>query len=159
MKSDYIKEIRSKVGHTPMHSPVVTLIIYNNGKILLQKRADNGCWAIHGGGIELGEKYIETLKREIKEELNIEPINPELMGIYSGKELFNIYPQSKDQVYVLNHVFFCEKYTGEIEFNDGEVKDLQWFDLDNLPKNIFKVNLPIINDVKKFVEMRKVIVN
>ena len=72
------------------------------------------------------------------------------MGIYSGKELFNIYPQSKDQVYVLNHVFFCEKYNGEIEFTDGEVKDLQWFDLDNLPENIFKVNLPIINDVKEF---------
>ena len=35
-------------------------------KLLLQKREDNGCWAIHGGGIEIGEKYLETLKREIK---------------------------------------------------------------------------------------------
>ena len=105
MRSDYISEIRSKVGHIPMHSPVVTLVIYKDGKILLQKREDNGCWAIHGGGIEIGEKYLETLKREIKEELNIEPKNPELMGIYSGKELFNIYPKSQDQVYVLNHVF------------------------------------------------------
>ena len=32
-------------------------------------------------------------------------------------------------------------------------------DLDNLPENIFKVNKPIINDVKKFVENHKVIVN
>ncbi len=159
MKSDYISEIRSKVGHIPMLSPVVTLVIYKEGKILLQKREDNGCWAIHGGGIEIGEKYIETLNREIKEELNIEPINPELMGIYSGKELFNIYPKSKDQVYVLNHVFFCESYNGEIKFNDGEVDDLQWFDLDNLPDNIFKVNKPIINDVKQFVKDHKVIVN
>lgn len=159
MKSDYISEIRSKVGHIPMLSPVVTLVIYKEGKILLQKREDNGCWAIHGGGIEIGEKYIETLNREIKEELNIEPINPELMGIYSGKELFNIYPKNKDQVYVLNHVFFCESYNGEIKFNDGEVDDLQWFDLDNLPDNIFKVNKPIINDVKQFVKDHKVIVN
>ena len=159
MKSDYVSEIRSKIGHMPIHSPVVTLVIYKNGKILLQKRADNGCWAIHGGGIELGEKYIDALKREIKEELNIEPINLELMGIYSGKELFNIYPQSQDQVYVLNHVFFCEKYIGEINFTDGEVKDIQWFDLENLPENIFKVNKPIINDVKEFVKNRKVIIN
>lgn len=107
----------------------------------------------------MGEKYLETLQREIKEELNIEPINPELMGIYSGKELFNIYTKSKDQVYVLNHVFFCEEYKGKIEFTDGEVKDLKWFDLDNLPENIFKINKPIINDVKKFVETHKVIVN
>ena len=104
-------------------------------------------------------EYIEALNREIEEELNIKPINPELMGIYSGKELFNIYPKSKDQVYILNHVFFCEKFEGEINFTDGEVKDLKWFDLDNLPENIFKVNRPIINDVKKFVNDRKVIVN
>ena len=57
----------------PYLRPVVTLIIYKDGKILLQKREDNGCWAIHGGGIELGEKYIEALNREIEEELNIKP--------------------------------------------------------------------------------------
>ena len=152
-------EKNKEIKKTPMLRPVVTLIIYKEGKILLQKREDNGCWAIHGGGIELGEKYIEALMREIKEELNIEPESPELMGIYSGKELFNIYPKSKDQVYILNHVFFCENYKGEINFTDGEVKDLQWFDLDDLPENIFKVNKPIINDVKQFVKNRKVIVN
>ena len=90
----------------PYLRPVVTLIIYKDGKILLQKREDNGCWAIHGGGIELGEKYIEALNREIEEELNIKPINPELMGIYSGKELFNIYPKSKDQVYIWNKLYW-----------------------------------------------------
>ena len=147
-----------KTAKKPYLRPVVTLIIYNNGKILLQKRDDNGCWAIHGGGIELGEQYIDTLNREIQEELNIKPINPELMGIYSGKDLFNIYPKSKDQVYILYHLFFCEYYEGKIKFTDGEVKDLKWFDLDNLPENIFKVNKPIINDVKKFVSDRKVIV-
>ena len=103
-----------KTAKKPYLRPVVTLIIYNNGKILLQKRDDNGCWAIHGGGIELGEQYIDTLNREIQEELNIKPINPELMGIYSGEDLFNIYPKSKDQVYILNHVFFCENYEGKI---------------------------------------------
>ena len=30
MRSDYISEIRSKVGHIPMHSPVVTLVIYKD---------------------------------------------------------------------------------------------------------------------------------
>lgn len=159
MKSDYVSEIRSKIGHMAILNPVVTLIIYKEGKILLQKRSDNGTWAIHGGAIEPGEKYLETLKREIKEELNIEPINPILFGIYSGKELFNVYP-SEDEVYALNHVFWCEEYKGNIDFTDGEVEGLKWFDLNSLPENIFKINQPIIKDIKKFIESgKKVIVD
>ena len=159
MKSDYIKELRSKIGHMAIFSPVVTLIVYKDGKILLQKREDNGCWAIHGGGIEPGEKYIDALKREIKEELNIIPKNPILLGIYSGEELFNTYPNG-DKVYVLNHVFFCDEYDGEINFNDGEVKELKWFDLKELPDNLFKVNKQIINDIQKFIDSgKKAIVN
>lgn len=157
MKSDYVAEIRSKIGHMPMFSPVVTLIIYKDGKILLQKRHDNGAWAIHGGGIEPKEKYLDTLMREIKEELGIVPLNPKLMGIFSGEELYNIYPNG-DEVYVLNHVFICNNYTGNINFSDGEVEDLKWFDLEHLPDNIFKVNKPVINSIKKFIETGNVIV-
>lgn len=158
MKSDYVLKIRKKIGHMAMFNPVVTIIIYKNGKILLQKRADNGTWAIHGGGMEPGEKYLETLKREIKEELNIEPIKPTLFGIYSGNELFNVYSNG-DKVYALNHVFICEEFKGNIDFNDGEVNELKWFDIDNLPDNIFKINQPIINDVKMFLKERKAIIN
>ena len=159
MQSDYVRNIREKIGHMPMFNPVVTLIIYKDGKILLQKREDTGAWAIHGGGIEPGEKYIEALEREIKEELNVRPINPKLFGIFSGKELFNKYP-SGDEVYALNHVFICKDYEGEINFNDGEVKDLKWFDLNNLPDNIFKINRPIIKELKRYLESgEQVIVN
>ena len=112
---DYIKDLRNVVGHMPIMYPVVSLVIYNNGKILLQRRSDNGRWSLHGGGINLGEKYVDALRREIMEELNIEPVNPKLLGIYSGKELFNIYP-SGDQVYILNHAFICEEFAGNIDF-------------------------------------------
>ena len=70
MEKNSNSKIDEKNEHKPYLRPVVTLIIYKDGKILLQKRDDNGCWAIHGGGIEMGEKYLETLQREIKEELD-----------------------------------------------------------------------------------------
>lgn len=160
MKSDYVSELRSKIGHMAVFNPVVTLIIYKDGKILLQKRTDNGMWAIHGGAIEPGEKYIDALYREVKEELNIKPINPELMGIFSGEELHHVYANSKDEVYALNHVFICEDYEGKINFTDGEVGDLKWFDLDNLPENVFKINKPVINSIKKYFDSgRKVVID
>lgn len=160
MKSDYLAEIRRKIGHMAMFYPVVGLILCKNGKILLQKRSDNGKWAIHGGGMEPGEKYIDALNREIKEELNITPKNPSLMGIYSGINMFNKYP-SGDEVYLLNHVFVCEEYEGEIKFNDGEVLDAKWFDIDNLPVDVFEVDKPMLRDVKRFFEsgMKYIIVD
>lgn len=83
------KYARSLVGHIPMHKPVAVAIILKDNKVLLQKRADNGMWALHSGGMKLGETYLDTLKRELKEELNIEPINPKLLGIFSGEKMYH----------------------------------------------------------------------
>ena len=46
------------------------------GKVLLQKKTSDyleGNWTLFGGSIEDGEKPIESIKREIYEELEIEP--------------------------------------------------------------------------------------
>ncbi|MBO5005310.1 MAG: NUDIX domain-containing protein [Clostridia bacterium] len=159
MKIDNERYIRSLVGHIPMHRPVVVLVIYKKHKVLLQKREDNGMWALHGGGMNIGETYLETLEREIKEELGITPIEPKLLGIFSGEKLYHKYEKSKDEVYVLSHAFICTNYTGEINFTDGEVTNLKWFDIDNLPENIFHLNKPILNNLKKYIENNEIIVD
>ena len=115
---DNEKYVRNLVGNIPLHRPVAVAVILKNNKVLLQKRADNGMWALHGGGMELGETYLDTLKRELKEELNIEPVNPKLLGIFSGKKMYHKYEKSQDEVYVLSHAFICTDYRGEIKFLD-----------------------------------------
>lgn len=154
MVSDYLKSVREKVGHMPIFVPSACLIIYKDGKVLLQKRADNQKWDMHGGYIEPNETIIETLNREMKEELNIKPINPELMGIYSG---YNKYP-NEDEVYLFRTCFICTEYEGEISFNDNEVLEVQWFDVDNLPTNIHECDRDVLEDIKKYVDTKKVTV-
>ena len=51
------------------------------------------------------------------------------------------------------------EYDGEINFTDGEVTNLKWFDLDDLPENIFHLNKPVLNNIKKYLETKKVIVD
>lgn len=159
MKIDNEKYIRSLVGHTPMHRSVAVLVIYKDGKVLLQKREDNGMWALHGGGMDLGETYIDTLNREIKEELNITPVSPKLMGIFSGEKMYHKYLKSQDEVYVLSHAFICYDYIGNINFTDGEVTNLKWFDIDKLPDNIFELNQPVLKNLKKYLETKEIIVD
>jgi hypothetical protein len=52
----YIKTLRQHIEHAPIITIGVGVVIENSkGEILLQKRKDNGKWAIIGGRMEIGD--------------------------------------------------------------------------------------------------------
>ncbi len=58
-------------------SPIVGVggVIFEGASVLLAKRGQEpakGTWSLPGGAVELGEKVIDALKREIREEIGIE---------------------------------------------------------------------------------------
>jgi len=58
-------------------SPIVGVggVIFDGASVLLAKRGQEpakGTWSLPGGAVELGEKAIDALKREIREEIGIE---------------------------------------------------------------------------------------
>lgn len=111
------------------------IIVNNNGQILLQSRADNDRWGLPGGCQELGERFEDTVIREVKEETNLDITeeNLELIAVVSGNSRRNEYPNG--DVVINNTVLYCVKnYSGEIKW-DNESKEMKFFDLDNLPKN------------------------
>ncbi len=147
----YISEIRKKVGHDPVFMPAVGCIIIKDGKMLLQKRTDNGTWAVHGGALDLGETYLDALNRELKEEINIKPINPVVINTYSGENMHFFYP-NKDEVYVVSVAYLVQDFEGELKADLDEVLELKWFDINDLPKNI---NKPDTNSIHDAVELYK----
>ena len=149
----YISNLRSKIGHDPIFMPAASCCIIKNNKILLQKRTDNGDWAVHGGGLELGETFEEGLIRELREELNIKPINPIIFNVYSGEEFHIFYP-NQDEVYVIVAIYIVEDYIGEIKVDLNEVSEVRWFDFDNLPENINKADIRPITEVIKYIKER-----
>ena len=75
--ANYIKDIRSKVGHMPIFlNAVAGAVVNDQRQILLQQRTDAGNWSLPGGMMEYGETFVETLKREMKEDagLLVEPV-------------------------------------------------------------------------------------
>lgn len=143
---EYVSNIRKKVGNDAIFLPAVGCGIIQNKKILLQKRADNKKWGIHGGYMNLGENFIETLERETKEELNVKPINPRFVNIYSGEDMHYIYPNN-DEVYAILVLYLVEEFEGELKPNCKELIELKWFDIEELPENINECDVKIINDV------------
>ena len=111
------------------------IIVNEKGEILLQSRADNDRWGLPGGCQELGERFEETVIREVKEETNLDVAENdlELIAIVSGKSRRNEYPNG--DVVINNTALYCIKnYSGTLKW-DSESKNMQFFALDNLPVN------------------------
>ena len=151
---EYIPYIRQYIGNKAIFMPCSGGIFINDNKILLQKRADDGTWAIHGGALELGETFEDCLKREIKVELNIEITKYKFLKSYSGKSLHHVYPNG-DEVYGIVDTFLVEEYDGDFKIDESEVSELKWFDIDMLPNNIHKPDIELINDAIEYIKNKK----
>ena len=111
------------------------IIVNEKGQILMQSRSDKDLWGLPGGCQELGERFQDTIIREVKEETNLDVTedNLELIDIISGPTRRNSYPNG--DVVINNTALYCVKnYSGELKWNE-ESKDMRFFDLDNIPTN------------------------
>lgn len=111
------------------------IIVNDKGQILLQSRADRDKWGLPGGCQELGERFQDTVIREIKEETNlvVKEEDLELIDIVSGSSRRNDYPNG--DVVINNTALYCVRnYSGKLKW-DNESKNMKFFDLENLPQN------------------------
>jgi 8-oxo-dGTP pyrophosphatase MutT (NUDIX family) len=125
--ADYIKELRSLIGHRPIIHGAGSIIIENErGEVLLGKRTDNHLWGYSGGGMEIGESVEECARRELSEEMGIEADELELFMINSGPESHIVYPNG-DEVFYLEVIFRCRKYHGELRPQPEELEEVRFF--------------------------------
>jgi 8-oxo-dGTP pyrophosphatase MutT (NUDIX family) len=70
---------------TPNSLVVATAAVVTEdaGRILLQRRADSGNWALPGGGMEMSESLTDSVIREVKEETGLEIEVTGLVGTYT----------------------------------------------------------------------------
>lgn len=93
-------------------------IIIKNGKVLLIQQTE-GHWGFPKGHMELGETEIETAKREVKEETNID------VEINKDKRYVLEYTTDKG---VLKEVvlFIAKKINGDERYQVSEIKTMEW---------------------------------
>ena len=148
----YVKFLRDHVGHAPVLLCGAGVIIENpEGEILLQRRADNHCWGIAGGSIELGESTEEAAKRELFEDTGLIADELELFSVFSGKNQHYIYPNG-DEVHVVDIIYRCKKYHGSLRRQEEEVEELRFFPLDAIPENL---SPPQRDSIEKYAAMRR----
>jgi 8-oxo-dGTP pyrophosphatase MutT (NUDIX family) len=63
----------------------VLALIDREGRVLLERRADDGTWGLMGGALEAGESVGEALVREVREETALTATSVELFGVLSDR--------------------------------------------------------------------------
>ncbi|MER5934270.1 NUDIX domain-containing protein [Streptomyces sp. NPDC002054] len=124
--------------HAPAPNSMVVaasaVVTDGEGRILLQRRTDNGLWALPGGGMDLGDSLPGTAVREVKEETGLDVEITGLVGTYTDPR--HIIEYSDGEVRRQFNVCFTARITGgELAFSDEstELRFVAAADLDALP--------------------------
>ena len=150
--SNYILDLRKIVGHRPLLQVGASVIVEDpQGRILLELRSDNHCWGYPGGSVELDEAVEDTARRELLEETGLIAARLELFGIFSGPDLHYIYPNG-DEVSNVDVVYLCRDYSGTLQCQKGEVDDLHFFTIEEMPANISD---PLKKPILKWIDSKR----
>lgn len=105
----------------------VSALLVKDGSILLVKRAkepSKGMWALPGGKQEFGEKLEEAIIREMKEETNLDIMDPKLLTCC--EPIFKNEAGETITHFVIA-LFEVDKFSGQSQAGD-DAEELIWAD-------------------------------
>ena len=109
---DYIRDLRSLVGHRPLLlTSVMVLMLDAENRLLMQKRAGTGAYHVPGGFLELGETLTDAARREAFEETALTVGSLTLVGAYSGPG-FHWFAPNGDEVYNVTVAYLTRDFSG-----------------------------------------------
>ena len=126
---DYIHDLRRLTGPRKLILNAADALIVREGKILFQRRADNGKWGLIGGLLELNETYEEAAIREIREETGLEVKLESFLGIFHNHDM--VWPNG-DRAHVISACYTASIVRGEPRI-DEESFELRFFGKDEIP--------------------------
>ena len=114
---------------------VATALIEKNGKYLVLKRSNRniinkGRWQVPEGKVKFGENILKALKREVKEETNLDVVDAKLFGINSS-----VSKEAAGMFRLFRTVFRC-KVLGKMKLSEDH-DEYAWVDRKGLERLSF----------------------
>jgi ADP-ribose pyrophosphatase YjhB (NUDIX family) len=143
---DYLKALRTVAGHIPiLVCGASVIVIDNKNRFLMHLRTDNNCWAFPGGAVDINERVEDAARRELIEETGLSAQSLEFFGVFSGADMYHIYPNG-DEISNVDIVFLCYEYSGVLRTDNQESDRAAFFSIESIPTNI---SPPCVREVEK----------
>lgn len=110
---------------------VGVIILNSDGNILVGRRKGSFAqkYSIPGGGIDMGETFENTAIREIKEETNLDIVDPKVIAVTNNLETYR-----EEGKHYISIVLLAKNFSGELKNMEPEkCEDWAWVDPNNLP--------------------------
>ena len=127
---DYVKSLRADVGSRKILLNCAGTLIVQDGKILFQRRSDNGRWGLIGGLLELGETYTQAALREAREETGLEVELDSFLGIFHNHDMVW---GNGDRAHTIGAYFTARILSGTPRI-DEESLELRFFSREEIPE-------------------------
>lgn len=117
------------------------LVLDGRGRVLLIEHTYIEGWWLPGGGVDRGETTQEAVARELREEAGVNPLEvPKLLSVHSNERFF-----PGDHVLL----FRVDAWEDVPRTSHGEIRNVDFFDIDKLPANINGGSLRRINEAMR----------
>jgi ADP-ribose pyrophosphatase YjhB (NUDIX family) len=132
---DQMEPLRAPIFNRP--TPIScgdAAVIDEAGQILLIRRADNGMWAMPGGGFDVGETPAQGAAREALEETGVACRPVSLAGVFDSR-----YCGSLARHHLYQFLFLCEPLPGVplvAPTHANEIREVRWFPEHALPADL-----------------------
>ncbi|MFE5534314.1 NUDIX hydrolase [Streptomyces sp. NPDC056492] len=117
------------------------VVVDEGGRVLLQRRTDNGMWALPGGKMDLGESIGECAIRETFEETGVTVEITGIVGTYTNPG--HVFAYSDGEVRQEFSICLLARPTGGTLRTSDESFEVAWFAQDAID------DLPMVPSIRK----------
>ena len=114
---------------------VGALLHDGHGKLMLQQRGpkardERGRWDLCGGAVEFGDTIEDTIRRELKEELNLVPKSMEFLVAYDSHRVSD----KDEKMHWVTIIYAVQIDPSKVKINEPDkIAETRWFTADTLP--------------------------